>query len=84
MPMPGPVSYVSDRVRFDKDGQRMIATRKLRQSGSSMVVSIPPQILDASGLEAGDELAIVADVQGHEIVLSRIDRADIDLLDEED
>lgn len=44
-------------------------TRKLRRSGNSTVLSIPPEILDAADLEASDEVAFAIDEDGN-VVLS--------------
>jgi putative addiction module antidote len=43
--------------------------RKLFQSGNSTVVSIPPQVLQAVGLETGNEVIVTADPDRRHIVI---------------
>ena len=44
--------------------------RKIFRSGNSVVVSLPPDVLEAVGLDIGDKVAVVADTQGHRIIIT--------------
>lgn len=50
------------RVNIDMEKGQVIGERKLRDSGNSTVLTIPPEILDVADLEAGDEIEITADM----------------------
>ncbi|QHS17959.1 hypothetical protein GWK26_12810 [haloarchaeon 3A1-DGR] len=41
--------------------------RELRKSGNSIVVSLPPQLLEQAGFELGDEVLVAAGFEGGEI-----------------
>jgi antitoxin component of MazEF toxin-antitoxin module len=51
----------------DVDSETMEDTRLLRESGNSVVVSIPPEILDTAGLETGDTVTVSAPFEGGQI-----------------
>lgn len=60
------------KVEIDRENQTIHATRDLRASGGSTVVSIPDEILQSVGFEQGDELEIEADMFGDEIRLRQV------------
>ena len=62
-----------DRARVDAEEGIVIAERKIRSSGNSTVLTIPPQVLDVAGLEAGDGVEISADLETGEIRLRKAD-----------
>lgn len=64
---------MADRVVIDAEEGTVSATRKIRESGNSIVISIPPQVLEAAGLEPGDQADIVADMDDQVISLRRVD-----------
>ena len=43
--------------------------RKVFRSGNSAVVSIPPEVLEVMGLQTGDEVTVVADVDRQRIII---------------
>lgn len=63
-------------VDVDPDEGVMRATRKLRISGGSTVISFPPEMLQSVGFEEGDELLLEADWGGDEIRLRRVEEGD--------
>jgi antitoxin component of MazEF toxin-antitoxin module len=67
-------------VDVDPDENVMRASRKLRQSGGSLVVSLPPEMLQSVGFEEGDELVLEAEWAGDTICLRKVD----DVADEND
>ena len=44
--------------------------RKIFKTGNSAVVSIPPEALEATGLEIGDEVTVTVDPEQSRIVLT--------------
>jgi putative addiction module antidote len=44
--------------------------RKIFRAGNSTVVSLPTDVLDALGLELGDEVTILADPENNRIVIT--------------
>lgn len=56
-------------VEIDQDSQTITAIRQLRKSGGSTVVTIPPEMLDLTELEAGDGAELKAEFFGDEIRL---------------
>lgn len=46
------------------------ATRELRRSGGSCVVTIPPAVMEQIGLEEGDDLDICVDQEARRLVLT--------------
>jgi putative addiction module antidote len=43
--------------------------RKVFRSGNSAVVSIPPEVLEVLGLQAGDEVTVTADLDMQRIII---------------
>lgn len=67
-----------DRARVDAERGVVVAERKIRSSGNSTVLTIPPQILDVADLEAGDGVEITADMDSGEIRLTKTHVSDPD------
>jgi antitoxin MazE len=44
--------------------------RKIFQSGNSVVVSLPAEVLEAVGLELGDEVIVTADPEQARIIIA--------------
>jgi len=44
--------------------------RKIFQSGNSVVVSLPAEVLEAVGLELGDEVIVTADSEQARIIIA--------------
>lgn len=57
------------------------ATRQLRQSGGSVVVTVPPELFGLVGWEEGDQIYLFADQDTGEIILRRA--ADVEEASEE-
>lgn len=62
---------VSRGVSHDYENEELEGYRKLRISGSSTVLTIPQEMLDAVGFEEGDQIRLSADFQGDEIRLRK-------------
>ncbi len=45
-------------------------TRKIFRSGNSIVVSVPPEVLELLDLKPGDEVTVAADVERRRIVVT--------------
>jgi len=56
-------------VKVDTDNGEVRATRTIRQSGNSVVVVIPPELLDAAGFDLGDKVEIATDLEREDIIL---------------
>jgi len=56
-------------VQLNPSKEEVRASRDLRESGSSTVLTIPPSVLDSLDLEGGDTIEIVADWGTEEITL---------------
>jgi antitoxin component of MazEF toxin-antitoxin module len=56
-------------VSIDPDSKTARATRKLRESSNSVVLTIPPQILQQAGVECGDEVDLVTELGSGEIAI---------------
>jgi len=61
------------RVDVDWEAGTVTATRRLRPSGGSTVLTIPPEVMSALGLEEGDDIVMVADRDAGEIRLQHSD-----------
>lgn len=48
-------------AQLNPEEQTVKASRNLRESGSSIVLTIPPAVLDSLDLEVGDSLTVVGD-----------------------
>lgn len=60
---------MSNRVSVDPETGTLTAIRKLRESGNSIVLTIPPQLLEGAGLEAGDSVKLIADMNEDTITI---------------
>jgi len=56
-------------VQLNPSKQEVKASRELRESGSSTVLTIPPSVLDSLDLESGDTIEVTADWGTREITL---------------
>lgn len=61
------------KVEIDRENQMIRGTRTLRESGSSSVVTIPNEIIQAVGFENGDDIELEADMFGDEIRLRKVE-----------
>lgn len=61
--------YVTRGAEFDAESLTFTAERKLRESGNSIIITVPPDMADAIGAEADDRLKMVASIEDGEIVL---------------
>lgn len=52
------------QVRIDPDEGTVSADRPVRSSGRSTVVTLPSQVLEAAGIEEGDDVKLVAKMDG--------------------
>lgn len=64
------------KVEIDRENQMIRGTRTLRESGSSSVVTIPNEIIQAVGFENGDDIELEADMFGDEIRLRKVESDD--------
>lgn len=60
---------MSMSVDINPQTKTVTATRSLRASGSSTVLTIPPEVLQSLGWDEGEELRLVADWGDEEITL---------------
>jgi antitoxin component of MazEF toxin-antitoxin module len=56
-------------VTIDPEDSTVSATRTIRSSGNSTVLTIPPQLLEAIGLEVSDEARLVAHMDTGELAI---------------
>ena len=56
-------------VRLNPQTNELVIERQIRQSGNSAVASIPPSILEAAGIDLGDDVEIAADAVEGEITI---------------
>lgn len=52
---------MSNIEKIDPESKTVSANRSLRESGSSVVITIPPELVSSLNWEAGDELYLTAD-----------------------
>lgn len=64
--------FVSRDPEYDPETRTMRATRSLRGSGNSTVLSIPPLILQALAVQEGDEVELIADTESHELTIRAV------------
>jgi len=70
---PAEAPDVTRRVSYDPDLNTFSATRRLRTSGNSKIITVPPQIAEAVKFEADDQIELIADIDDGEIVLRKPD-----------
>ena len=63
----------SRKVDIDSENREVRAARKLRRSGGSTVITVPPEMVDLVDLEHGDQLELEAEWSGEEIRLRVVD-----------
>jgi antitoxin component of MazEF toxin-antitoxin module len=57
---------------IDADSNELIDFRKLRQSGDSVVVTIPPEILENTDLELGQNLTVALDLESQNVEIRAV------------
>lgn len=67
---------MSNGVSIDPDEGTVTGIRKLHDSGNSTVLTIPQEVLDAVGMESGDQVSITAKVQGDTITIEPVEDSD--------
>lgn len=67
---------MSNRVSIDPEEGTVTGIRKLHDSGNSTVLTIPQEVLDAVGMESGDQVTITAEVQGDTITVEQVSEDD--------
>lgn len=58
----------------DTTKNKIRRTRQLRQSGGSTVLTIPPEFIEFTAFEQGDDANLVADFDGDELVIRRAEK----------
>jgi len=61
---------------IDADSNELIDLRKLRRSGDSVVVTIPPEILENSEMELGENLTVALDLETQNVELRTVKSGD--------
>jgi len=65
------------QVRVDPDDGTVTGDRPIRRSGRSTVVTLPSQVLEAAGIEEGDNVEVVAKMDGSgKVTLRKSNNAD--------
>lgn len=67
-----PMRMASD-VTIDPETLTVTASRTIRPSGNSTVLTIPPGVLDAVGADAGDEVQLVAHMDTGVVEVSKVE-----------
>lgn len=62
-----------ERVEFDAEDRVAYTRRSIGKSGNSMVVRIPPQILEVADFELGDDVELIADMEAQTITIRHPD-----------
>lgn len=63
-------------VEIDPAEKTARGERQLRESGNSVVLTVPPQILQQAGMQSGDDVELVAKLGSGEITLQCVEDAD--------
>ncbi|WP_157972451.1 hypothetical protein [Saliphagus sp. LR7] len=61
---------MTNGVDIDPDAEEVSGVRKLRKSGDSYVISIPPEVLETSGLDPGEHYKVATSFEGGSITIS--------------
>lgn len=69
---------MGNSVRVDAESNTLEATRAFRESGNSIVLTIPQPLLEAAGMEVGDEVTLAAELGGDEISLRKAEPNEAD------
>ena len=59
------------RINIDRENNEISTTRALRETGDSIVVGLPSEILQGAGLELGDDVRVVANMNTGKITLRK-------------
>ena len=70
-------------IEIDGENKTVEATRALRKSGGSNVVTIPPGMIDLLDFEIGDDVTLVADWSGDEIRLRVVEEEGAETTDDD-
>ena len=62
---------MSTRVEIDREALTITGERSIRDAGNSAALTIPPEILQGTGLEQGDKVVLEADMEEGTIVVKR-------------
>jgi len=62
---------MAERVEFDAEDRVAYTRRQIGKSGNSLVIRIPPQILEVADLEHGNQVKLVADMDEETITIRR-------------
>lgn len=62
---------MSASIEIDRDELTIDGERTIRDAGNSAALTIPPEILQGTGLEQGDTVRLTADMQEGTIVVQR-------------
>lgn len=68
-------------IDIDTDAEESRATRKVRESGNSVVVSIPRTLLREADFLVGDDVEVAASFDGGSIVIRSADASDDDAVE---
>jgi antitoxin component of MazEF toxin-antitoxin module len=64
---------MTNGVSIDPETGTVTGIRKLRESGNSVVLTIPKQVLETAGMEAGETVTITANMSGDTITIEQPD-----------
>ena len=67
---------MDDRVRVDAETNTVWSNRTLRESGGSVVVTLPRQVVEAAQLDIGEQVTIAAHLSDGEIRISKAQTRD--------
>jgi len=67
---------MSSRVEIDREELEITAERTVRKNGNSLSVSLPPELLQGTGLAEDDDVRLVGDMEDGTIVVERIEGED--------
>lgn len=70
------LTHMSNGVDVDPETNTIRGERKLRESGNSVVLTIPREILSAVGFTPDDRVEISAEMGGDEIVIRELGEAE--------
>ena len=64
---------MSNGVKIDPSENTVTGVRKVRESGNSVVLTIPSEVLDAVGILPGDKVSISAKLNGEEVTIRPVE-----------
>lgn len=65
--------HMRDRVELNPEEGIAVTRRKIGTSGNSVVVRIPPTLLESAHLEVDDTVEIVADMDEGGLTISKVE-----------